>query len=591
MITSISPDLQPVFALTVVFLMFAMFYRATFSNEVVALVCVSIFLVSGVLPFEDALETLSNPAPWTIVAMFVIMGALSRTGVLNELTEFIQKLAKRSKKSALAVSIGFVVIASGFVSNTPVVMVMIPVFVEIARLLGLKTSKLLIPLSYSAILGGTLTLIGTSTNLIVDGVIRAEGLKGFGIFEVTPLGLVLVIWGILYLRYIAPVVLPDRESMSSILPNSNKKKYFSEAVIPPGSNLIGNHAIKVEMFKRDGIRLMDIVRDDKSLRHSLKNVILAVGDRVVLRTRIIDLLNLQGNKNIQRFNHYPDVETTTVEVLITPGCKLIGQSLGNMALRRRFKVYVLAVHRHNQNRGFDLENHIVQMGDTLLVEGAETNIQRLVSEMKLIEVAKPTLQAFRKSKAPIAIFSVLSMVVFAALGLAPIYILAFLSMSVVLASKAIDSEEAFSLIDGRLIALIISMLMIGAALKNSGAIYLVVDNMVPYLDTLSPFFVIWSVYLLTAVLTELISNNAVAIVVTPIAISLADALGYDARPFIVAVMVAASASFATPIGYQTNLLVYAPGGYKFSDFTKVGLPLSISVSVISALLIPHIWPL
>lgn len=579
------------FSLAIVALMFIMFFKETFSSEVVSILGVSIFLVTGILPYQQALVAFANPAPWTIAAMFVVMGALMRTGVLNEFTNFAERHAKRSKAKTLAFLIGFVVLASGFISNTPVVMVMIPIFINLAQSLGMKASKLLIPLSYAAILGGTLTLIGTSTNLLVDGVVRAEGLEGFGIFEVTPLGIILVIWGMIYLRYIAPFLLPERDSLTTLLSKQNKKRYFSEVVINSASNLIGCRAMDVKLFTREGVRLIDVLRGDQSLRRDLEHVLLKRGDRVILRTQIAELLSIQGNKNIFKVDQLSTIETTKVEVLITPGCKMIGRNMGDMSLRRRFGVYPLAVHRRNHNLGLQIDHLVLCVGDTLLLEGAETDIQRLASEMNLIEVAKPSAQPFRRSKAPIAITAVVALVLFAAFDFAPIFLLAFLSMTVVLATKAIDGDEAFSLIDGRLLALLLSMLAVGAALKNSGAIELIVQLTVPTLSIMHPFLIIWSVYLLTALLTELVSNNAIAVVVTPVAIGLADALGFDARPFIVTVMVAASASFATPIGYQTNMLVYGPGGYKFTDFIKAGLPLSLSIGLISSLFIPWIWPL
>ncbi|MEC7668452.1 MAG: SLC13 family permease, partial [Pseudomonadota bacterium] len=309
------------------------------------------------------------------------------------------------------------------------------------------------------------------------------------------------------------------------------------------------------------------------------------------RTQMTELLSLQSNKSLKRVDQVSAVETTTVEVLITPGCKMIGRSLGALRLRRRFGVYPLAVHRRNQNIGRQLDELVVRVGDTLLLEGAPADIQRLAEEMALVDVAQPSARAFRRGHAPIALGALAGIVVLSALGVAPILACAVIAVAVVLLTRCVDADEAFSFVEGQLLALIFAMLAVGAALQSTGAVDLIVDAIAPFLGQLHGAFVIWAIFILTSVLTEMVSNNAVAVVVTPIAISLADALGVDARPLVVAVMVAASCSFATPIGYQTNTLVFGPGGYRFSDFLKVGVPLNLTVGILSALIIPMIWPL
>ena len=303
-----------------------------------------------------------------------------------------------------------------------------------------------------------------------------------------------------------------------------------------------------------------------------------------------ELLGLQTNPDLRIVDKLSSRETTTVEVLITPGATLVGRALGSLRLRRRYGVYPLAVHRRNENIGRQLDDLVVRVGDTLLLEGAPDDIARLAADAGLVNVSEPTARAARRKHAPLALGALVGIVLLAAFGVAPILVLAVLAMAVLFLTRCIDPDEAFSVIDGRLLALIFAMLAVATALETSGAIHLLVDAIAPGIADLPPFLIVWAVYLLTSVLSELI-NHAVAVVITPVAIGLAINMGVDPRPLVIAVMIAASATFATPISYQTNMMVYGPGGYKFADFLRCGIPLNLSTGILASLLIPLFWPL
>jgi di/tricarboxylate transporter len=285
------------------------------------------------------------------------------------------------------------------------------------------------------------------------------------------------------------------------------------------------------------------------------------------------------------------VQTNTVEVLITPGCKMIGRSLGQMRLRRRYGVYPLAVHRRDRNIGRQLDDVVIDVGDTLLLEGALEDIQRLAADMELADITHPTARAYRRGHAPIVVGVLAGVVILASLNVAPIQFLAFVGVGVVLLTRAIDADEALGAIDVRLMALLFGMLGVGAGLEHSGAVQMLVDAAAPHMQALSPFLLVFIVYALTSTLTEIASNNAVAVILTPIVIGLAQSIGVDPRPLVLVVMVGASASFATPIGYQTNTLVYGPGGYKFMDFIRFGVPLNVISAIVVTIAVPLFYTL
>jgi di/tricarboxylate transporter len=281
----------------------------------------------------------------------------------------------------------------------------------------------------------------------------------------------------------------------------------------------------------------------------------------------------------------------TMEFLVVPGSKAIGRTLRNLRWRRRFGVYPLALHRSGENVAARLEDTPLAVGDTLLLEGSTDDLKRLTDDQRLTPVSASAARAFRRGKAPIAIAVLVSVVVLAALDVAPILALALIGAAIVLATGCVDADEGLAAVDGRLLLLIVSMLVIGAALDRTGAVELIVDAIAPFLAAGSPLIALALVYAVTSILTELVTNNAVAVLMVPIAAGIAVSIGVDPRPFLVAVMFGASASFATPIGYQTNTLVYNAGGYRFTDFLKVGLPMNVIAGCVTVFVIPLIWPL
>jgi di/tricarboxylate transporter len=589
-----------VFAL--VTLAFAAMVWEKLPTDIVALLALGALLLTGVLAPKEAFMVFSNEAAITVACMFVLSAALERTGAIDLIGRKLNVLGGRADWQVLMLTLPVVVFASAFVNNTPIVVVFMPIMISLAANRDFKPSKLLIPLSYASMFGGACTLIGTSTNILVSSTAEKMGEPAISMFELTPLGVLLALVGLVYVLTIGRKLLPDRDTLGSLLQSTESRQYLTEVVIVDGSPLLGKKIADTALKSLPGSRILDITRGTTTLDTPLNEIVLEQGDRLRLTTVLSSVMEIKGLKGVELLPHtdlgleaIATEKAAFAECVIGPDSELIGKSLGQINFRQRYGVLILAVHRQGENLRANLGNVRLRLGDTLLLEGTESAIRRLQEDRNFLMLVDVPHAPPKRHRIGLVCAVIAAVVTLAAFNVMPIAVLALLGALTVVVTRCLDAEEAYKSVQWKVLFLIFGMLSLGMALEKTKGAELVANGLIHSLHWVGPEWrplaALAAVYLFTNVLTAFLSNNAVAVLVTPIVIGAAEGLDVNARPFIIAVAIAASADFATPIGYQTNTLVYGAGGYKFRDFIKVGLPLNLLFWLLCVLLIPMFWPL
>ncbi len=584
----------------ILLVLFAAFVREWVKADVAVMSALALLLVLGMLSPKQVLGVFSNSAPITIACLFIISGALSKTGCIDRLGQWIGEFAGNSERRLLLAMLLVGLLVSPFINNTPVVMVMIPAVLSIAAKFNLAPSRLLIPLSYATILGGMITMVGTSTNILVDGVARDMGLAPFSMFEISLPAILLALVGATFIFIFAPRLLPVRETLTQQIVGSGDRMFMTELFVPEDSHVVGR-TLKEARLSNGKVQVLRLFRGDEEMVQPSADTVLQMGDRLVVHSRSSDMVGMHNHElfglHSAQEGEQHDLETlrsqgaVMVEVIVGQSSRYVQRPIRDLDLAARYGIHLVAVHRRDASIQAISGDFQLQFGDVLLVEGTPPQIKRFCENGDLIAIGEGKVAGNRYNKAGIAIATIAGVMLLAAFNVMPIEGLAMIGAAVVIATGCIKPDEAYKSIEWPIMILIFGMIAISIAMRDSGLAGMMANGLVTVGGDISPWMMLALVVLLTSIATEFISNNAVAVLFTPVVIGVAHQLGVDPRPFVVGVMFAASASFATPIGYQTNTLVYSAGNYRFSDFALLGIPMNLIVVVVISLLIPFFWPL
>jgi len=586
--------MEIVIVLLIVAAAMLLFATEVLPMDVLAIVILCSLVVTGLITPVEAVSGFSNPATLTVAAMFVLSAGLNSTGALAALGQRLIRHG-RNEIALMVLVMLLMALVSPFINNTAAVAVFLPLVIHAAHTHNIAASKILIPMSFASQFGGVCTLIGTSTNLLVSSISEKSGYGGFGMFEFSKLGLVMVLVGFVYFLVVGHWLLPRRRE-GELVEAYGLGEYMTELRVLPGGRLIGKTVMESRLGESKDITVIEILRGDRKIWSPLYEPLQA-GDILLVRGSVKELFKLKNSMGLEiepqfklQDRRLASQDMELVEALVAPRSILVGRTLRGIDFHWRFKSIVLAMHRRGHVLREKLAMTRLRPGDALLLLTPKTEVVKLRKEEGLILLEPRRDVTLDRRKAPLALVIVAAVVLLAAFKILPIVASALAGCAAMVITRCLRPEDVYRAIEWKVIVLLAGVIPLGVALEKTGTANLVVDAALGWAGDSGPIVMLVLLYLLTALLTEFISNNAAAILLAPVAISAAVALNVDHKPFLIAVTFAASTSFATPVGYQTNAMVYNAGGYRFVDFTKVGLPLILLFCVVAAYFIPKFFP-
>jgi di/tricarboxylate transporter len=572
--------------------------------DVVGIIVMVTLIVLGLVTPREGISGFANEAVITVTAMFILSAGLLRTGAIDILSRWAERMAAGGEFRLLLVALLFVVPLSAFINNTPVVVVIIPMVLGLARKMGASPSKLFMPISFGSQLGGTLTLIGTSTNLLVAGLVLDLGLERIRLFDITPPALVMTAVGLAYLLTVGRWLTPTREAGADLITSYELRDYLTGLVVGPNSPLAGKSLRDANFGQTYGLQVIGIDRGGNRIPFPRGGLVIQAGDVLIVEGKIPNIARIEEEEHLSIAGTKPQFPVEAerpegesrgpgpglAELIVPPRSPVVGRSLRQLNFRNRYGLPVLGIQRHGAPFHAAMRDAVLAPGDILLVSGTASELRKLHQTGDLALLGTVAVPAKRRRKLKYSVPIIIGVVLLAAFEVTPILVSALLGVAAMFITGCITPDEAYDEIDWMVIVLLGAIIPLGLAMQNTGTAELIATRLLVLTRPLGLFGVLAMFYLLTSLLTELISNNAAAVVLAPIAIAVASALDASPMPFVIAVMLAASNSFMTPIGYQTNTFIYGPGGYRFSDFIRVGGPLNLLMIIVATLVIPVFFP-